>query len=184
MDVPNLHVVFLSAARPEPKEAQGSRPSRAKRQRYSYIRSYADSDDSDDGDDHSRSESNTQVVKILTKLLDATKEENGDQAKKLSEMTEEELDREQKEQNVRLTRLKCEQVRESTKMATALVSALTRIAKSAETLVETFKQKEMEPICVYPDTHLSQDLADDRSTFAHSEIVPENSGPSTKQLHS
>ena len=180
MDVLSLHVVFLPAARPEPKEPQGSRSSRAKRQRYSYIRSFADSDDSDDGDDHSRSESNTQVVKILTKLLDATKEESGDPAKKLSEMTEEELDREQKEQNVRLTRLKCEQVRESTKLATALASALTRIAKSAETLVEALKPKEMEPICVYPDTHMSHDLADDRSTFAHSEIVPQTPGPSTR----
>ena len=130
-----------------------------------------DFDDNDD-DDSVAVDENTRVVKILTKLLDTSKADSASEAasgskRKLSQMTDLELEREIKEQKVQLIRLQCDQARKITRMASALISSLDRIAKSSEIVAKGFKQNRAlgEPICVFPDIG-----GDDRSTITRSEF--------------
>ena len=138
----------------------------------SYARFAGDGTDDEDDDTGVADDDNSRVVKILTKLLDTTKSEAASSKKELSEMTDTELEREQKEQNIRLTeqnvrlaKLKCDQISQNAKMNAALITNLDKIAKSAEIIASSFEQnRHLEHTYVFPDMG-----GNDRSTIAPSE---------------
>lgn len=103
-------------------------------------------------------ESSDRVVKILTKLL--SKEEGEPSTKKkIADMTLEELDREQKEQNIRLTRLQCDQVqlkndhtKAKAKREASIAASMETIAKAVDIFAHKFIPQASQPTFVYSDT--------------------------------
>lgn len=122
------------------------------------------------------------MVKILTKLLSREEGEHGNK-KNLSDMTLEELDREQKEQHIRLTRLQCDQVqlkndniRAKAKREASIASSMETIAKAVDNFAHKFHSQQSQPTFVY-----SESIVADPENADPESADPETPGPSNRE---